>query len=70
MREAFIDRVFRGYGEEFFGKRFMDTINSKQVEEARCFAMQELNYLTAKYGKQKQGAERELFCNYIFEKFA
>lgn len=66
---AFIDRVFRGYGEEFFGKAAMDMITDDQVEEARCFACRELGYLTKMYGKQENGVVNELFCNYVFGNF-
>lgn len=66
---AFIDRVFRGYGEEFFGKAAMDLITDDQVEEARCFACQGLSDLTKKYGKQENWVVKELFCNYVFWNF-
>lgn len=66
---TYIDRIFRGYGEEFFGKECMDQITDAQVEEARCWAMTELADLTAKYGKQEKGTVEELFCNYIFGEF-
>lgn len=66
---SYIDKVFRGYGEEFFGKECMDQITDAQVEEARCWAMTELGNFTAKYGKQAPGTAKELFCNYIFDKF-
>lgn len=69
MAESFIDRVFRGYGEAFFGKEAMNRITSAQVEEARCAAMRELSYLTAKYGKQEHGTAAELFCNYLFANY-
>lgn len=69
MTESYIDRVFRGYGEEFFGKEAMSRITGAQVEEARCAAMQELGRLTEKYGKQEHGTAAELFCNYLFEKY-
>ena len=68
-KEAFIDRIFRGYGEEFFGKQAMDKITPEQVEEARCFAMDVLAALTKEFGLQKKGTERELFCNYVFGMF-
>lgn len=68
-KELFIDRVFRGYGKQFFGKEAMSRITSAQVEEARCAAMRELGRLTAKYGKQEKGTAEELFCNYLFEKY-
>ena len=61
-----IDRIFRGYGEEFFGKAFMDGITDSQVEEARVWAFNELDYLTRKYGKQEKGTVKELFCNCLF----
>lgn len=67
--ESFIDRVFRGYGEEFFGKEAMDRITTAQVEEARCTAMRDLGTLTAKYGKQEKGTAKELFCNYLFDRY-
>lgn len=66
---AYIDQIFRGYGEEFFGKECMDQITDAQVEEARCWAFTELNDLTAKYGKQEKGTVKELFCNYIWGEF-
>lgn len=63
---AYIDRVFRGYGEEFFGKEAMDKITDEQVEVARCEAYKMLCELTQKYGKQEKGTLEELFNNYIF----
>lgn len=66
---TFIDRVFRGYGEEFFGADAMSAITDSQVEEARCYAFSELDSLTAQYGRQPNGTARELFCNYIFGNF-
>lgn len=66
---AYIDRIFRGYGEEFFGKECMDNITDEQVEEARCQAFKWLDEKTAKYGKQEKGTVEELFCNYIFANF-
>jgi len=66
---AYIDKIFRGYGEDFFGKECMNQITDTQVEEARCWAMNELTNLTSKYGKQEKGTAEELFCNYIFSKF-
>lgn len=69
MAEMYIDRVFRGYGEAFFGEEAMARITSAQVEEARCFAMRELGRITEIYGRQKNGTAEELFCNYLFEKY-
>ena len=66
---AYIDKLFRGYGEEFFGKTAMNMITDDQVEEARCAAFQATHELTEKYGKQEEGTTRELFCNYVFECF-
>ncbi len=67
--ESFIDRAFRKYGEEFFGRTAMDMITTAQVEEARCAAMTELADLTRKYGLQDESTVKELFCNYILENF-
>lgn len=64
-----IDRVFRGYGEEFFGEKAMSSITDEQVEEARCFAMREVAERTAKSGRQAEGTAKELFLNYIFGEF-
>lgn len=64
-----IDKIFRRYGEEFFGKKCMDQITDAQVEEARCWAFKELNNLTVEYGKQAPDTVKELFCNYIFGEF-
>lgn len=66
---SYIDRTFRGYGEEFFGEKAMNGITDEQVEEARCFAMRELAELTAKSGRQAEGTAKELFLNYIFGEF-
>lgn len=38
MKEAFVDRQFRQYGEEEFGKEYMDAIPTETVEKARCMA--------------------------------
>lgn len=64
-----MNRIFREYGNEFFGEKAMNHITDEQVEEARCAAFKELNLLTEKYGKQKNGTCKELFCNYIFGYF-
>lgn len=65
----YIDVIFRGYGEEFFGKSVMDKITDNQVETARCEAMRTLSDLTKKHGLQKKGTAAELFCNYISENY-
>ena len=69
MAVSWLDKHFRTLGERFFGEIAMDQITNKQVEEARCAAMAELNRLTSLYGKQKDGTAKDLFCNYIFENF-
>lgn len=66
---AYIDDIFREYGEEFFGKDAMDKVTDAQVEEARCNACQMLYELTKEYGKQEKGTVKELFCNYVFANF-
>lgn len=66
---AYIDKIFRKHGEDFFGKEVMDQITDEQVEEARCEAFKGLTELTAKYGRQEKGTVEELFCNYIFSEF-
>lgn len=66
---GYIDKLFRGYGEEFFGKEAMDQITDEQVEEARCEACKMLNELTAEFGKQEEGVVKELFYNYVFANF-
>lgn len=63
---AYIDKLFRRYGEEFFGKTAMDMVTDEQVSEARCAAFQTTCELTEKYGKQEKGTTKELFCNYVF----
>lgn len=70
MKEAYIDRIFRGYGESAFGKTRMDLISSAEVEDARCKAMKALGDLTACYGLQERGTTERLFCEYIAEKLA
>lgn len=67
MTERFIDRIFRGYGEQVFGKTRMDLISSAEVEAARCKAMQVLGMRTMMYGKQQSGTAERLFCKYISE---
>lgn len=66
---SYIDTIFRGYGEKFFGKTAMDQITDAQVEEARVYACQEVHNLTKIHGKQSDGTAAELFCNYIFGTF-
>ena len=66
---AYIDKIFRGYGEDFFGKQCMNRITDDQIEEARVFAFNELAALTKKYGKQESGTAKELFCNYLFSEY-
>lgn len=65
----YIDVLFRGYGENFFGKETMDRITDEQVEEARIYAMVTVSELTKQLGLQKKGIAKELFCNYIFGVF-
>lgn len=65
----YIDVLFRGYGENFFGKEAMDRITDEQVEEARIYAMTTVSELTKQLGLQKKGTAKELFCNYIFGVF-
>jgi len=66
----YIDRMCRGYGEEFFGKDAMDEVTDAQVEEARIQAFIQLSELVVKTGPQ-EGNERfkQLFCNYVFANF-
>lgn len=66
---TFVDRTFKDYGVAFFGEKAMERITDAQIEEARCFAMEELGRLTAKYGPQEKGTAAELFCNYLFENY-
>lgn len=66
---TYIDKLFRGYGEEFFGKSAMNRVTDEQVSEARCAAFQATCELTGKYGKQEPGTVKELFRNYVFECF-
>lgn len=68
--ESFIDRVFRGYGEQVFGKSRMDPISSAEVEDCRCKAMQILDARTRMYGKQRHGTAARLFCKCISEKLS
>ena len=69
-KELFIDRVFRGYGEQFFGKARMDHISTAEVEECRCKAMEILGKRTMMYGKQPPRTAEKLFCKYISEKLS
>ena len=68
-RESYVDRCFREYGEDFFGKALMDNITSEQVEKGRVFAFKTLADLTAEYGKLGEDVVKELFCGYIFAHF-
>ena len=61
----YIDVLFRGYGEQFFGKSVMDQITDSQVEEARIYAMMMLGELTKALGLQEKGTAKRLFCEYI-----
>lgn len=63
--EAYIDRVFRGYGEKEFGKDRMDTVAPSEVEEARCKAMRSLGVLTETFGRQPKGTAERLFNAFI-----
>lgn len=67
--ERNLEQIFRGYGEDFFGKQLMDNLTAEQIEEGRCAAMNKLCDLTAKYGKQEVDTARVLFCDYIFERW-
>ncbi len=70
MAESYIDRVFRGYGEQVFGKARMDKIASAEVEACRCKAMEILGKRTMMYGKQRPGTVERLFCKYVSEKLS
>lgn len=68
--EPYIDRVFRGYGEEELGADQMSAISSAQVEEARCYAMKTLGRLTEDLGKKlPKGTAKMLFCEYVKQRF-
>lgn len=68
--EPYIDRVFRGYGEEELGADQMSAISSAQVEEARCYAMKTLGQLTEDLGvKLPKGTAKMLFCEYVKQRF-
>lgn len=77
QNEHYIDRIFRGYGEEFFGKEFMDKLTSEQIETARCesfkLLQEKIEYLISVGYKHTESDEitdvKELFCNYIFENY-
>lgn len=69
MTISAIDKVFKGYGEEFFGVKAMEQITDEQIEEARVWTCNEIHRLTALYGLQEQGTIKELFCNYVFGQF-
>ena len=64
-----IDQIFKGYGEESFGKKYMERLTDSQIEEARCWAFNRLTALTTKYGKQAPGTAKKLFCDYISNNF-
>jgi len=66
---AYIDRVYRVYGEEHIGKDIMDHITDHQVEEARCASYEVLSALTMVYGKQPKDTCKIIFCDYIREYF-
>lgn len=68
-KERNLEQIFRGYGEEFFGKTIMDQITTEQIEEGRCAAMNKLHDLTEKYGRQEDGTAQVLFCEYIFNRW-
>lgn len=66
----YIDRMCRGFGEEFFGKEAMDTITDAQVEKARIEAFKQLEELVIKTGPQEGNTRfAELFCNYVFSEY-
>lgn len=75
----YIDHLFRGYGEEFFGKEAMDKITDKQVETARIYSFKTLNDVCKEVIKsgdkesleiiKKSNILKELFFNYIFSEY-
>ena len=66
----YIDRMCRGFGEDFFGKEAMDQITDEQVETARIEAFIRLSEYVAKYGAEPGNKQfAELFCNYVFENY-
>ncbi len=69
MNNAYIDKIFRHYGEDSLGKECMDKITDSQVETARCWACNELHELTKKYGKRTEGTVKELFCDYVIAEY-
>ena len=64
-KEAAIDRVFRSYGEERFGKKAMARVTSEEVEQARVFTCRVIHDLTRDFGKQEKGTEKDIFCDYV-----
>ena len=64
-----IDKLFKGYGVEFFGEEPMRRVTDAQIEEARVFAFNECARLTEKYGPQTKGTTRELFLNYLWGEY-
>ena len=61
----YIDVMFRGYAEEHYGKEKADEFTDAQIEEARCFAYEDLVELTKMYGRQESGKVKELFYGYL-----
>lgn len=64
-----IDRIFKQYAVDFFGETPTERLTEEQIEEARVFAFSELHKLTEKYGRQKDGTCREIFLNYLFDRY-
>ena len=64
MRQ-YIDIIFRGYAEEHYGKEKAQEFTDEQIEEARCFAYEDLTELTKQYGKQDKNRVKDLFFGYL-----
>lgn len=65
---AYIDRLFKKYGEEVYGAEAMGKLTDQQIEEARCETFRLMSEMTEKLGKLPKGTEKKIFCNFIFVK--
>ena len=66
---TYIDKIFRKYGEEDFGKELMDTVPDEKVEELRCEAFKSLAEMTKLFGKQENGTLEALYYFLLLEHF-
>lgn len=63
--ERYIDRIFREYGEEHFGKKYMDQVPTEILEESRCMAFRFLDSWIYEFGSADNDDLKNAFYRFI-----